>query len=76
MLQMTKKICFLILDWYYNTGQIDNFTGSKIYKLQESDDVSWPHIHSFYIVNRISQVHFVHNCKTNCDTHDHTLSNN
>ena len=35
-----KKYAFLILDWYYNTGRTDNFTGSKIYKLQESDDVS------------------------------------
>jgi hypothetical protein len=71
-----KKYAFLILDWYYNTGRTDNFTGSKIYKLQKSDDNSWPHIHSFHIVDRISRVHFVHNCKTNCDAHDHTLSNN
>jgi hypothetical protein len=60
-----KKYAFFILDWYYNTGRIDNLTESKIYKLQESADVSWPHIHSFHIVDRIPRVHFVHNCKIN-----------
>ena len=29
-----KKYAFLILDWYYDTGWVDNFTGSKIYDLQ------------------------------------------
>src|SRR5256885_2306751 len=61
-----KRYAFFILDWYYNTGQIDNLTGSKIYKLQESVDISWSHIHSFHIVDRIPRVHFVHNCKVNC----------
>ena len=61
-----KRYAFFILDWYYNTGRTDNLTGSKIYKLQESTDVSWSYIHSFHIVDRIPRVHFVHNCKVNC----------
>ena len=41
-----KKYAFLILDWYYDTGRVDNFTGSKIYDLQESNN----DIHSFNII--------------------------
>ena len=71
-----KRYAFFILDWYYNTGRIDNLTGSKIYKLQKSNDILWSHIHSFYIVNRVSQVHFVHNCKVvNCADRDHAADN-
>ncbi|CAG8712801.1 4980_t:CDS:2 [Rhizophagus irregularis] len=47
-----KKYAFFILDWYYDTGRIDDLTGCKIYGLQESKDVLWPHIHSFHIVDR------------------------
>ncbi|EXX57446.1 hypothetical protein RirG_207140 [Rhizophagus irregularis DAOM 197198w] len=69
-----KKYAFFILDWYYDTGRIDDLTGCKIYGLQESKDVLWPHIHSFHIVDRNPHVHFVHNCKANC-TNEHKTNN-
>lgn len=56
-----KRYAFFILDWYYNTNRMDNFTGSKIYGLQESNNISWPHIHSFHIVDRVPHIHFVRN---------------
>ncbi|CAB4430866.1 unnamed protein product [Rhizophagus irregularis] len=61
-----KKYAFFILNWYYNTGRVDNFTGSKIYGLQKSDDDSWYHVHAFHIVDQNPRVHFIHNCKSNC----------
>ena len=70
-----KKYAFFILDWYYYTGRIDNFTRSKIYGLQEFNDESWPHIHSFHIVDRKPRVHFVHNCKKNCANGHHATDN-
>ncbi|CAB5361787.1 unnamed protein product [Rhizophagus irregularis] len=69
-----KKYAFFILDWYYDTGRIDDLTGCRIYGLQESKDVLWPHIHSFHIVDRNPHVHFVHNCKANC-TNEHKTNN-
>ncbi|CAB5206941.1 unnamed protein product [Rhizophagus irregularis] len=69
-----KKYAFFILDWYYNTGRIDDLTGCRIYGLQESKDVLWPHIHSFHIVDRNPHVHFVYNCKANC-TNEHKTNN-
>ena len=56
-----KNYAFFILDWYYDTGRMNNFTGSKIYDLQESND-----IHSFNIINQNPHIHFVHNCRANC----------
>ena len=69
-----KKYAFFILDWYYDTGRTDNLTGCKIYGLQEPKDDSWPHVHSFHIVDRNPHVHFVHNCKANCT--DYHATNN
>ena len=48
-----KKYAFLILDWYYDTGQVDNFTGSKIYDLQEFNN----DIHSFNIIVKNPHIH-------------------
>jgi hypothetical protein len=70
-----KKYAFFIIDWYYETGRVENFTGSKIYGLQESDDDLWTHIHSFHIVDRRPRVHFVHNCKTSCVDNHHSTNN-
>jgi hypothetical protein len=70
-----KKYAFFIIDWYYETGHVESFTGSKIYGLQESNNDSWPHIHSFHIVDRRPHVHFVHNCKTGCVGNHHATNN-
>ena len=70
-----KKYAFFLIDWYYDTGRVDNFTGSKIYRLQKSHNNLWPHIHSFHIVDRKPRVHFVHNCKTNCIGNRHAADN-
>jgi hypothetical protein len=43
-----KKYAFFILDWYYNTGRIDDLTGLGS-GLQESKDNLWPHIHSLFL---------------------------
>ncbi len=65
-----KKYAFLILDWYYDTGRVDNFTGSKIYDLQESNN----DIHSFNIIVKNPHIHFVHNCRATC-TNGHSENN-
>src|SRR5437870_3976626 len=57
-----KKYAFFILNWYYDPGQVDNFTESKIYGLQESND----DIYSLNIDNQNPHIHFVHNCRANC----------
>ena len=49
---------------------MDNFTGSKVYGLQESND----DIHSFNVVNQNPHIHFVHNCRANC-TNGHSEDN-
>ena len=70
-----KRYAFLIIDQYYNTGHVKNFTESKIYGLQELNDDLWSYIHSFHIIDQKSRVHFIHNCKASCVNNHHAIDN-
>jgi len=70
-----KRYTFLIIDWYYDTGHVENFTESKIYDLQESDDDLWSHIHSFHIIDQKSCIHFIYNCKASYVNDHHIIDN-
>ncbi|UZO08524.1 uncharacterized protein OCT59_028778 [Rhizophagus irregularis] len=36
---------FLLVDWFYRSGNVDSITGLPIYYLQESNDSLWSHLH-------------------------------
>ncbi|CAB5390869.1 unnamed protein product [Rhizophagus irregularis] len=66
---------FLLVDWFYRSGNVDSITGLPIYYLQESNDSLWSHLHPLIIVDRQPKVHFVHKCTRNCLGGSHDKNN-
>ena len=68
-----RHFAFIIIDWFENTNQTK--LGCPIYRLQTTSN--WRRIFPISIVNAVSTVHFVHDCKDDeCVEGDHDLRNN
>ncbi|CAG8525697.1 14091_t:CDS:2 [Dentiscutata erythropus] len=66
------NITFIIINWFENTNQMK--LGCLVYRLHTTN--KWRRIFLIGVVNAVSTVHFVHNCKNDeCIKGNHNLAN-
>ncbi|CAG8513601.1 10429_t:CDS:2, partial [Scutellospora calospora] len=53
---------FIMIDWFENTGQINNLLECPIYKIQSTNNKKWRRVFPLSVVDNTKKVHFVHNC--------------
>jgi hypothetical protein len=66
---------FLIFDWFQKTNKYEPLLGCSYYNLEQSIEKQWQHIFPISLINKTSNVHFIHACTNTCNIEKHNWIN-
>ena len=65
---------FIVVDWFKDINQKHTILECPLYQIQSVGNQRWKSIFSIHMIHEVQKVHFVHNCKSECQDHYNTTN--